>query len=51
MKVFYRTSILSVLFLSLISQQIQAQYATKKVRSVHQAYTDSLKSVKYNYQF
>ena len=28
-----------------------AQYATKKVRSTHQRYTDSLKNVKYDYTF
>ncbi len=34
-----------------ISTGSQAQYTTKKVRSVHQAYTDSLKNVEYNYVF
>ena len=29
----------------------QAQYVTKKVKSKHQVYTDSLKSVEYNYTF
>ena len=51
MKIFSRISILVVLLLFLIPQQNQAQYASKKVRSVHQAYTDSLKSVEYNYTF
>ena len=51
MKIFYRISILLVLFLFLITQQSQAQYATKKVRSTHQAYTDSLKNIEYNYTF
>ena len=39
------------IFLFLIVQQNQAQYASKKVRSVHQAYTDSLKNIEYNYTF
>ena len=51
MKVFNKISILLVLFLFLIAQQSQAQYASKKVRSTHQAYTDSLKSIEYNYTF
>ncbi len=51
MKVFNRISILLVLFLFLIAQKSQAQYASKKVRSVHQVYTDSLKNIEYNYTF
>ena len=51
MKIFYRILILVVLFISLITQQIHAQYASKKVRSTHQAYTDSLKNIEYNYTF
>lgn len=43
-------TILLVLFI-VFSVQMHAQYATKKVRSVHEAYTDSLKNVEYNYIF
>lgn len=51
MKVFKRIPILLILFLFLIAQQTQAQYASKKVRTVHQAYTDSLKNIEYNHTF
>jgi len=34
-----------------LGQSVSAQYTTKKVRSVHQAYTDSLKNIKYDYAF
>ncbi len=51
MKTIYKISILTSLFLFLLASQSQAQYVTKKVRSVHQVYTDSLKSVEYNYVF
>ncbi len=43
---------LGVLMLALLilsGLHTQAQYATKKVRSKHQQYTDSLKNVEYNY--
>lgn len=42
---------LSLLLLLAISFTANAQYATKKVRSKHQQYTDSLKSLEYNYVF
>ncbi len=35
----------------LYSNQTQAQYASTKVKSKHQIYTDSLKQVEYNYLF
>lgn len=41
------TVILSLFF----SQMLYAQYATKKVRKSKQAYTDSIKQVKYDYIF
>jgi len=45
-------NIFTILFVLLLSSTIsQAQYANKKVRSVHQAYTDSLKAVEYDYIF
>ncbi|OYT15830.1 MAG: hypothetical protein B7C24_10920 [Bacteroidetes bacterium 4572_77] len=34
-----------------IAEQAQAQYATKKFKSKHEAYTDSIKNVDYNYVF
>lgn len=50
MIIIYRLSLLITLFLFL-SISLQAQYASKKVRSVHEAYTDSLKNVDYDYIF
>ena len=38
-------------FITLPASRIYAQYATTKVRSVHEAYTDSLKKVEYDYIF
>ena len=51
MKTIYKTTILASLFIFLIVGQSQAQYASKKVRSKHELYTDSLKNVTYNYIF
>ncbi len=45
------SKIIFVVAVLAISVGSQAQYTTKKVRSVHQAYTDSLKNVEYNYVF
>ena len=42
---------LLVIFVFIISQQVNAQYVTTKVRSKHQIYTDSLKNVEYKYTF
>lgn len=50
MRVFKRIFI--VLFcISFFHSSLNGQYANKKVRSVHEAYTDSLKNVEYNYVF
>ena len=49
MKKLYKISIFIVLSIFLIAQHGNAQYATTKVKSKHQAYTDSLKKVDYNY--
>lgn len=38
-------------FIFAIGNQSRAQYVTKKVSTKHQAYTDSLKSIDYNYTF
>ncbi|UBM62414.1 hypothetical protein LA303_00170 [Candidatus Sulfidibacterium hydrothermale] len=52
MKLKNKLLILPVLILFLgIPQKSQAQYTTKRVRSKYEAYTDSLKNVKYNYVF
>jgi len=51
MKTIYKITILVIVSLFLIAQQSQAQYTTKKVRSKHEIYTDSLKNVEYNYVF
>lgn len=50
-KTFNKLLLLVGLIVFLIVQQTQAQYVTKKVRSKHQIYTDSLKNVEYNYVF
>ena len=49
MKKTYKLSILAAMFLFIIGQQSNAQYVTTKVKTKHQAYTDSLKKVEYNY--
>lgn len=49
MKQIYKMIILVSLFVFMILQQSQAQYVTKKIKSKHQVYTDSLKNVEYNY--
>jgi len=46
-----KISVLATLAMVVLAYQADAQYATKKVRSVHQLYTDSLKIVEYNYIF
>ena len=51
MQAFNKILLLTGLIVFLIGQQSQAQYLTKKVRSKHQIYTDSLKNVEYNYVF
>ncbi len=48
MKKIYTLLLLSIF---LFHVNVNGQYATKKVRSVHQQYTDSLKNVKYDYIF
>lgn len=42
---------IGVIFLLLFSHYVNAQYTTKKVKTKHQIYTDSLKNVEYNYTF
>lgn len=42
---------LIVFMLFLYSSQIHAQYATTKVKTKHEKYTDSLKNIEYNYTF
>ncbi|OQX77794.1 MAG: hypothetical protein B6D61_06665 [Bacteroidetes bacterium 4484_249] len=49
MKKVYKLSILISLFFLLHVLQSNGQYVTTKVKSKHQAYTDSLKNVEYNY--
>ena len=49
MKPIFKISMLSMLSFLLITEHCHAQYAAKKVRSVHQVYTDSLKNLEYNY--
>ena len=46
-----RLTLLGLVILFVSTQTIQAQYASKKVKDKHQAYTDSLKAVDYNYTF
>lgn len=49
MKLRYLTSLIVALFCFV--NAANAQYSAKKVKSKHQAYTDSLKSYEYNYLF
>ncbi len=51
MKNIYKVSILVLLGLFFVGQQSQAQYVSKKFKSKHEVYTDSLKNVEYNYVF
>ncbi len=51
MKNHFRILLIALTLLFVTVQQNQAQYANKKVRSKHQIYTDSLKSIEYNYVF
>ncbi len=46
-----RITLLVLLGIFLYSNQSHAQYASTKVKSKHQIYTDSLKQVEYNYLF
>ena len=48
MKKFNKTAIIIILTLLVVSTNGYSQYASKKVRSVHQAYTDSLKNINYD---
>ena len=48
MKKIYTLLLVSVF---VIQANVSGQYVTKKVRSVHEAYTDSLKNVQYDYIF
>ncbi len=43
--------LLAIVTLLINAPQANAQYVTKKVKTKHQIYTDSLKSVEYNYIF
>jgi hypothetical protein len=46
-----RHALITVLLFCILSQGTFAQYATKKVLKKKQAYTDSIKQVKYDYIF
>ncbi|MCT4624734.1 MAG: hypothetical protein N4A46_14025, partial [Schleiferiaceae bacterium] len=50
MKKNYTKALLLLSFIG-VGMTLSAQYSTKKVRSVHEAYTDSLKNYEYNYVF
>lgn len=47
----FKSSIVLFIIFFISAHFVQAQYATTKVKSVHQAYTDSLKQVEYDYIF
>ncbi len=51
MKKIIRISTLLIIVSIFFNKSSNAQYTTKKVRNVHQAYTDSLKSLEYDYVF
>ena len=46
-----RITLLVLLSIFIYSSNLHAQYASKKVKTKHQVYTDSLKQVEYNYLF
>ncbi len=51
MKKLYKISILTMISIFLMTQNGYTQYVSKKVKSKHEVYTDSLKNVEYNYIF
>jgi hypothetical protein len=51
MLAFKKTALSFLLLLLISSTQLRGQYANKKVKSINEAYTDSLKQVEYNYTF
>jgi len=51
MKKIVKIGFILLLMFVFLSENGNAQYSTKKVRSVHKQYTDSLKSLDYNYMF
>jgi len=51
MKKSYRNLLFAIVAIFLIAPQAKAQYVSKKVKTKHQLYTDSLKAVEYNYIF
>lgn len=51
MNTIYKITLLTASIFLLWSQHSHAQYATKKVKSKYQIYTDSIKQVKYDYLF
>ena len=51
MKKLYKISIFTILSFFLMSQTGLAQYSSKKIKSKHEVYTDSLKKVECNYIF
>jgi len=46
-----KSALLPIVCLFLYTSQVKAQYASTKVKTKHQRYTDSLKQVEYNYLF
>ncbi len=50
MKNLYKV-LFTVILVSLMSSNVFSQYASKRIRSKYEAYTDSLKKVDYNYVF
>ncbi len=51
MKITHKFSLSVILAFLLLSHHGYTQYASKKVKSKHQIYTDSIKQVKYDYTF
>lgn len=51
MKNYTKFLILPILFFVLLPENGNAQYSSKKVKSKHQQYTDSIKQIEYNYIF
>ncbi len=51
MKAFYKSILIASIFTFLITHNAFSQYASKRVKSKYEAYTDSLKKVDYHYVF
>jgi hypothetical protein len=51
MKAFYKFILISLILSFFVTQNSFSQYASKRVKSKYEAYTDSIKNVDYHYVF